>query len=39
LQRALEVAAKDANVLKVWARVKHWEIGSNEHGNFIVCDG
>ncbi len=38
LQRSLEVAVEDPDALKVWARVKQWDIDPNKSGKFIIGD-
>jgi hypothetical protein len=39
LQHTLGMAAEDPDLLKIWARVKCWDIDPNKGHDFIVGDG
>jgi hypothetical protein len=39
LEAPLEMPTESANSLDIRAWLQHWNVDSDESGNFIVCDG
>jgi hypothetical protein len=39
LQGTLKMVAEDPNSLKIWARIKCWDVYTNKGRDFIVCCG